>query len=68
MKTYLTFTIQVYKGMTPQGTLSDYCEVQVVADTEKEALDKAKKIYVRSEYQYRVKAVTEYQYVENDKK
>ena len=54
--------------MTPQGTLSDYVEVQVVADSEKEALEKAKKVYVRAEYTYRVKAVTEYQYVENDKK
>jgi hypothetical protein len=68
MKTYLAFTIQVYKSMTPQGTLSDYVEVQVVADSEKEALEKAKKVYVRAEYTYRVKAVTEYQYVENDKK
>ena len=67
MKTYFTFTIQVYKSMTPQGTLSDYAEVMVVAETEKEALTKAKKIYVREKYVYRVKQVTEYQLVENAK-
>jgi hypothetical protein len=67
MKTYYTFTIQVYKDQTPQGTLSDYAEVQVVADSEKEAIDKAKKIYARAKYMYRVKLVTEYQLVENAK-
>lgn len=67
MKTYFTFTIQCYKNMTPQGTLQDYVELQVVADSEEEALKKAKQVFVRKDYHYRVKAVVEYQYVENAK-
>lgn len=68
MNTFFTFTVQVYEKMTPDGRMTPYVEVQVIAENEKEALAKAKKILPRAKYTYRIKMVTEYQLVENDNK
>lgn len=61
MKTFFTYTIQIYKDMTPEGVLTDYIEVQVIADSEKEALKKAQTRVIRPNYKYRLKTVTEFQ-------
>lgn len=67
MKTYFTFTIQVFKDKTPQGALTEYAEVEVIADNEEEALKKARQVLVRPDYTYRVKMVHNYQLVEHEK-
>lgn len=67
MQTYFTFTIQVFKDKTPQGALTDYVEVEVIADNEEEALKRAKEILVRPNYQYRVSRVHNYERVKNEK-
>lgn len=67
MKTYFTFTIQVFKEMTPQGKLTDYAEVEIIADNEEEALKKARVVLARKDYTYRVSRVNNYQLVEHDK-
>lgn len=67
METYFTFTIQVFKEVTPQGKLTDYAEVEIIADSEEKALAKAKEILVRKDYTYRVTRVNNYQLVKHDK-
>lgn len=63
MKTFISFIIQVYKEKLENGTLTDYAEVQVIADTEEEALKKAQKLLVRDGYIYRLKQINEYEKV-----
>jgi len=63
MQTYITYIIQVYKEKLPNGTLTDYAEVQVAADNEEDAIKRAQKYLKREGYQYRVKAVNEYEKV-----
>lgn len=67
MDTYIAFTIQVYEDKLPNGTLTDYAEVQVVASTEEEAIKKAKLLLVRKDYKYRVKTINEYEKVGRQK-
>lgn len=68
LKTYFAFTIQVFKEITKEGKLVDYSEVEIIADTEAEALEKAQLVLVRPNYAYRVSRVSNYQLVEHDKK
>lgn len=59
MKTYYLYFIQAYEESDPSlDRLSNYSEVRVIADNEKDALVKAKKMVDKKHY--RVAGVTEY--------
>jgi hypothetical protein len=58
MKTYYLFTVDGHTKMTEMGNLLDNAKITVIAKTEKEALEKAKKLVDKP--LYRVGAVTEY--------
>ena len=64
MKTFCTYTIQIFKEQLPNGSLTEYVEVKVIADTEEQAIEKAKKVCIRPDYQYRLSRIDEYEKVE----
>ncbi len=57
MEKYTIFIITGYKGVTPQMTLTEPCQIEVIADDVKTAMKKAKKLIKKENY--RVKQVVE---------
>lgn len=59
--TYTRYTIQAYQDASPDfAVIKDFVLVEVFAENEKEAIQKAQKLIVKNSY--RVSAVAEYYY------
>lgn len=54
---YLVFIITGYEEITPEGNLTDSCELQLIAESYTEALERAKSIIDKP--QFRLKMVIE---------
>lgn len=48
--TYLVFTIQAFIQEMPDGRLTDSCTLELIAESEKEAVAKAKKLIKKPFY------------------
>lgn len=57
MKTYTVFVVQGYESATPDGSLNDVTGMELIADTEKQAIKKAK-TFIKKKY-YRISGVIE---------
>lgn len=58
---YTRYTVQAYNSATPDFSMvSDFASVEVFADTQEEAIEKAKKLITKKEY--RISHVGEYYY------
>ena len=49
-KKYLVFTVQAYEMETPDGSLLNMCSLELICDSEVEALKRAKNIIVKKYY------------------
>lgn len=58
METYYLWTVQAFHTKTPEGALIDVVGITVIANSEKEALEKAQKMVERPNY--RLSGVTEF--------
>jgi hypothetical protein len=57
IKRDIIYIIQGFQLQNPDGSISDFCDIEVYANSEKEAIEKAKTLVQKSFY--RIKQVIE---------
>lgn len=60
MTTYYLYTVQGYQKLEETGNLSDFATISIIAKSEEEAKEKAKKLVTKNFY--RISGVMEYTY------